>query len=495
MHVALDGDLPAAIQTPSGVVSAPDPARPHLQPGFGVRIERGPVDVSSPTATRSGPRSSAYDEPFTPSTAPFKRLEAYDAVREDYQLYVRDSRLVPLANGAPPGVDDEAFYADLVVDVGPDRRVRIPSVGPGARIVRARLGVGSDDLSFRVLRDGADNWYLQATGARGGLRARLVMELAIARASFGGQMANPSWSDLDDRAAAARQRRAGCGRGARGRGRQPRAASARGRRAPRAVLPRLRRLGRPAAGRGNVYLDLALSKKGVCRHRAFAFLVTAQSLGIPTRLVLNEAHAWVEIHDGTLWRRIDLGGAGHMTNPASNALPERAVYRPPPDVYSWPQDAERGDDMIADARSRAASSSSGPSGASSTGAPPPAPSAAPSGAPQGATTRSNASEGDRDDRPPSLVTVGVTEGDAHRGLPLALRGDVRAEGEPCAHVAVEVWLRDTKTQKTLLLGTLATGDDGSFAGAIVVPGSTPLGDYDVVARTPGDSRCGSGGSN
>ncbi len=47
----------------------------------------------------------------------------------------------------------------------------------------------------------------------------------------------------------------------------------------------------------------------------------------------------------------------------------------------------------------------------------------------------------------------------------------------------------------MTLGTLATGDDGAFAGGIVVPGSTPLGDYDVVARTPGDARCGSGGSN
>jgi len=47
----------------------------------------------------------------------------------------------------------------------------------------------------------------------------------------------------------------------------------------------------------------------------------------------------------------------------------------------------------------------------------------------------------------------------------------------------------------LLLGTLATGDDGYYVGGIVVPGSTPLGDYDVVARTPGDARCGSGGSN
>jgi hypothetical protein len=64
-------------------------------------------------------------------------------------------------------------------------------------------------------------------------------------------------------------------------------------------------------------------------------------------------------------------------------------------------------------------------------------------------------------------------------------------------VAVEVWLRDpaSKPPRMLLLGTLATGDDGAFAGGIVVPGSTPLGDYEVVARTPGDSRCGGGASN
>ena len=59
----------------------------------------------------------------------------------------------------------------------------------------------------------------------------------------------------------------------------------------------------------DIYLDLAMSKKGVCRHRSFAFLVTSLSLGIPTRVITNEAHAWVEVFDGRMWRRIDLGGA------------------------------------------------------------------------------------------------------------------------------------------------------------------------------------------
>ena len=97
----------------------------------------------------------------------------------------------------------------------------------------------------------------------------------------------------------------------------------------------------------DIYLDLALSRKGVCRHRAFAFMVTALSLGLPTRMITNEAHAWVEVHDGRLWRRIDLGGAGTtLHDPLSNNVP----YDPPPDPFAWPQGATRGDDLAERAR-------------------------------------------------------------------------------------------------------------------------------------------------
>jgi transglutaminase-like putative cysteine protease len=509
MHVALDGDLPAAIQTPSGLVSAPDPRAPTspADAAYGASADRS---TFQPDRDTKRPEVTGYDEPFTPSTAPFKRLEAYDAVREDYQLYVRDPRLVALPASTPPGADDEAFYADLVVDVAPGRNVRIPTVGPGARMVRGRLGVGADDVAFKVLRDGAENWYLQATGARGPVRARLVMELAIARAAFGGQMGDPSWNELlfvpplpESVAREAAEVRAAVGVS---RAQRPREAIAR-------MVTYFRGFADsddPPRGKGSVYLDLALSKKGVCRHRAFAFLVTAQSLGVPTRLVLNEAHAWVEVHDGALWRRLDLGGAGHMVNPASNALPERAVYRPPPDVFAWPQNAERGDDMVADARARAAAANGGGGGgmgpaSSASGGPaqepaPASPSAAgDAGAGMGATGSAAA---EHDDRPPSVLTLTVADADAHRGLPLRVRGTVRADGEPCAHVAVELWLREatphgqgaSATARQLVLGTLATRDDGSFDGGIVVPGTTPLGDYDVVARTRGDGRCGSGAS-
>ncbi|MFA5862295.1 MAG: hypothetical protein WDA16_11435 [Candidatus Thermoplasmatota archaeon] len=68
----------------------------------------------------------------------------------------------------------------------------------------------------------------------------------------------------------------------------------------------------------SLYLALALGGHGCCRHRAFAFMVTAQSIGVPTRAVVNEAHAFVEVElpDGH-WHQINLGGCGtyQLNNP------------------------------------------------------------------------------------------------------------------------------------------------------------------------------------
>src|SRR5262249_39378907 len=78
---------------------------------------------------------------------------------------------------------------------------------------------------------------------------------------------------------------------------------------------------------GNLYWDLASSQRGVCRHRSFAFMITANALGIPTRFVSNEAHAfaevWVPVHG---WLRIDLGGASNSFD-VKNAE-EKSMYRP-----------------------------------------------------------------------------------------------------------------------------------------------------------------------
>jgi hypothetical protein len=87
--------------------------------------------------------------------------------------------------------------------------------------------------------------------------------------------------------------------------------------------------------------------------------------------------------------------------------------------------------------------------------------------------------------------MALAGGDAHRGAPLKIRGQVSADGEPCGHVTVEIVLR-SRAQGEVSVGQLATDERGAYDGAIVLPSAVPLGDYDVQARTPGDARCGTG---
>ncbi|HEY2514086.1 MAG TPA: transglutaminase domain-containing protein [Polyangiaceae bacterium] len=481
LGVSIDGDLPAALNTPSGVVSAPDPHRPPSAPSPSPGMD-SPNATFHPDRDTHRPEVVPYDDPFTPSTAPFKRLVAFDSVSPSYTLYVRDARLTPLASHGQAAADgsDDSFFGDLVVDLVPDRPQRIPSVGPGAKIVHARAGVGSTDVPVRFFKDGAENWFVTGEETT---RARLVLEIAVPRAAFGGELSDASWSDLPKipalppnvaRAAADVAVRIGVSRAI----------------SPREALVKLVAYFRgftdsdefPTEGE-DVYLALALSKKGVCRHRAFAFLVTALGLGLPTRMVMNEAHAWVEVNDGTLWRRIDLGGAGRALDAS---LAGGVKHATPPDPFSWPANASRGDDLAEGARS--ATGSPGSSGGKNGATPATAPSAAASAAdPRGDALMST------DERPASHLTLVLKDAEIRRGGALHVSGDVRAEGGPCGHLLVQIEAEDGH-HHAIALGALATAEDGKYDGVLVVPASVPLGDYDLVVHTDGDARCGRGGS-
>lgn len=95
-----------------------------------------------------------------------------------------------------------------------------------------------------------------------------------------------------------------------------------------------------------------------------------------------------------------------------------------------------------------------------------------------------------DDRPTSTISMTLPGAEAKRGAPFQIRGQVSADGEPCGHVTVEVLLKGNRTE--IPIGMLATDERGAYDGAIVLPATVPLGDYDVVARTLGDGRCGKG---
>ncbi len=490
LGVMIDGDLPAALSTPSGVVPAPDPRRLPNTP----RGSTDPAIANAPPNAKFHPDRDThrpdvvpYEDPFTPSIAPFKRLLAFDTVDAAYELSVHDARFLPLSprsQAAPDGSDD-AFFGDLVIDLVPGQPQRIPSVGPGAKILHARAGIGNADVPVRFFHDGADNWFVVGDSAA---RVRLVMELAIPRATFGGALADPAWGDLPRvmplppsvaRAAAQVAAHIGVSRAL----------------SPREALTKLVAYYRsfadsddpPRAG-DDVFLALALSKKGVCRHRAFAFLVTALGLGLPARMIANEAHAWVEVHDGSMWKRIDLGGAGRAMDAT---LAETVKHVAPPDPFAWPPNATRGDDLADNARG--SNASPGSSGGSS-GAPKPAPSSAlASAAPSSSVSPGNPyANGGQDERPASHVTLALNGNDARRGAPLRVHGDVTAGRDACGHVLVEIGLRDGSGH-LVPLGALATDDDGKYEGALVVPSSAPLGDYDLYARSSGDARCGPGG--
>ncbi len=506
-EATVDGDIPAALRTSSGIVSAPDPRREvnATDPRYGTDAARDiPTSAEfSPDRDTRRPDVMPYDEPFSPSIAPFKRLVAYDTVTKDFLLGVRDSITddVPLVSARREDGSDDHFFADMVVDVVAGQRVRIPSLGPSTRVLHAKLAVGLDEVPFTIVKDSAENWFVRGKRTT---RARLVMELAIARSTFGGVFQHPEWSALPpvpplpsnvhDTALTI--------------------ASHIGVSRNMPVVDVVTKLvayfrsfadsNDPPHESANVYVDLAMSKKGVCRHRAYAFAVTALALGLPTRMVINEAHAWVEVFDGAAYRVIDLGGAGRLSLAPQG---DNTRYAPPSDVFAWPAGATRGEDLADETGSTgpnaAPKSSSGmpdDPGATGTASGVTRTSGAPSAAPSAKPTPSarSAANLEVDARPTSSLRMTLASAQAKRGAPFSVEGSVEAGGKSCPRVLVEVLLHATAQGKDhgkdRMLGSVATDESGRFKSSIVMPAHTPVGAYEIVSRTRGDSRCGAGGA-
>jgi hypothetical protein len=499
-----EGNLPAAIDTPSGVVRAPDTQRAPVRGENAYKEGLSPQvpSVFRPDRDTRRPNMVRYDDPFSPSVAPYKRLRAFDTVGLDYGLRVRDTTLVRVPVGGQARVGEEEFYADMAVDFEAAATVLIPSVGPGTRILRLHT---TPATPVEVWRDGADNWYAKTTGTNR-QRVRLVMQLAIARAAFGGTFTMPSWENLRPvpplppmaaRAFSKVEAALGLSRSL----------------SPMETVRRLVSYFRafapsedPPSGHRDIYLDLALSQKGVCRHRAFAFLVTALGLGIRARVVTNEAHAWVEVEADGLFRRIDLGGAAGAIDEGS--ADDRAAHRPPADTFGWPQ-SDTGSGSQAAERGRRASSGSqpGPSGSPSTGdaegrsssssGPARSTSSDPRARESSAEGRAlpdQTPERKGDDRPRPRISVTSADTVARHGGGVHVAGRVDVEGAGCGDLRIDVVLRRLDTGARTPLGALSTDANGNFDGSIVLPMSLAVGEYGLTVATPGDARCGPGAS-
>jgi hypothetical protein len=471
-----DGALPAAIETPSGVARAPDTTRSPFAE------ERAYGGGSTPTSQDSSfgldadttrPDLVGYDDPFNPAITPFKRLYAYDALAPNLELRVSPGDLTRVETVSAPRPGDDQFYGDLAVELMPNQPVRVASVGPGARVIAAHV---HPPVPFELLEDRAENWFVLATRRE---RVRLTLQLAIARASFGSAYPEVSRARLPAVAPLPLELRAGAAEVSRhiGVGLQL---------TPRAAVEKLVAYYRAFAPSNELpkardavalYRELSLTQKGVCRHRTYGFFVTASAVGIPTRVVRNEAHAWVEVFDGQLWHRIDLGGAANDLELETRSGAFQHV--PPPDPFPWPTGAESAAELLARTfaaraeRERAAPVASAPRSA---------PSLSPSAALQ---------ETAPPRVPPALASLALNApgGAVRRGALLQVAGRYATrEGAPCAGARVDIALAPPAGER-VPLGSLPTASDGAFAGSVTVRFDMPVGEYRIVASSPGTAEC------
>ncbi|PIE05541.1 MAG: hypothetical protein CSA75_04210 [Sorangium cellulosum] len=476
----LDGRLPAAMETESGLVQAPDTTRmpTATERAYGAIAPRSFESKYNPDRDTRRPLVSRYDDPFSPATAPYKRLRAYDGVRADFSLTVSDVGLVPILEGGVVRSGEDAFFGDFTVDVVPGEPVRIPTVGPGARIVRR---ASQPPMPFELVRDGAENWFVRA-GVR--VRMRLILQLAAPRAAFGGSFPDTDLSDLLPVPPVPPNVRLSVSDVVGKLGLKHE-------RSFRNIITTLVTYFRgfepsaqPPKGRDNIYLDLALSRKGVCRHRAYAFVVTTLGMGIPSRMILNEAHAWVEVHDGSLWRRIDLGGASTQLEQDEPSQPHPA-HSTPEDPFPWPDGADpadSGEGMAVRAREGWANASPRVDDAFEQ--------------PSGYSYQDPRLSGKNTSINAISTEIQIVDSDRRvlRGSPMRVEGKVSADVGSCGFVRVNVFLKDPKTSSRYEIGAVSTDENGRFSGSVIVPLEIRVGDYDVVVATPGDARCGPGTS-
>jgi len=289
-----------------------------------------------------------YYSVFTPSIAPFKRVGALDGVVMTDgvpALAVSQARLrnVPVEGPDVPAADRrirDRFWGSVVLDFSEGRTVPLPSVSPESRILSIRT---EPEIALSIQKDGADNFYAVAPPLPPE-QVRVTFMMDAPRSYFGSELPDaPSDSLASEvfplppevsRDAAKFLEQLGLERG------MP----------VSTALTELARYFRsfveskePPADTGNIYLDLARGRRGVCRHRAYGFVISAHALGIPARFVQNEAHAWVEVKVPTRgWLRLDLGGAAHGL--VAHGVKDRPAYDAPRDPWPRPPeyvDAER----------------------------------------------------------------------------------------------------------------------------------------------------------
>lgn len=287
-----------------------------------------------------------YQEHFIPSIAPHKRLTSLNAVTlvdgtPTLTLQSTEPKRIALTPTPDESTDvssTEMFWETLLLDAsGGATRFILPSVSPDSRIHSLKTEPKTDAI---VLRDVAGNFYLNFQSPPMA-QVRVVVLMDAPRGYFGENIPHIRTDRLRSKAAPLPdETKTEALQLAKTLGLDPSMPLDQVLSDLVAYFRSFEESTTSPKDTGHMLTDLFQERKGVCRHRAYAFMIIANALGIPTHFVFNEAHAWVEVLvpsiDGLVpyHQRIDLGGSMAGINMKS---PEPLHHQPPPDPFGQPK--------------------------------------------------------------------------------------------------------------------------------------------------------------
>ena len=449
-----------------------------------------------------------YASVFNPDVLPFKRMSALDGVGDDYTLGIAHAVVTEVAVGGTTDKTRDRFWGSMLIDLAPGTDVPLPSVAPDMRILSYEI---KPAVHLRFEKDGADNFYVRTDEPHATGTYRLVFLCDADAGYFAPQLPAHRLTPRQVAQATPPELRPAMPPAVR-----------------RQAMITLSHLGidadmdlgvafnklvgyfrdfaaKPAPpATGDVYRDLCDSQAGVCRHRSFAFMITANALGIPTRFVSNEAHAFVEVwFPERGWQRIDLGGAALKLD--VTGAEDKTLHRPrsedpfaKPDAYKNNYTQLAGDikglsqRQIADKRKSL--DQSPPSGAFGPGAG--------RGAGGGSGGGGDEGTGDRimpdpnlpaaqidPQKPTPRLLVTTSSASAYRGDTIHVEGRVDVAGKGLPDHRVDIFLAPAGSggARSKPLGNAVTGPDGSFRVDLAIPGSVELATYEIWLSSPDDA--------
>jgi len=382
------------------------------------------------------PICNAIFDPSLQSGDRMKRWSVCDAIDANYTAYIAQPQLIPLELS---DVSYELqFRGEIPLGDPSAQAILIPSVSPTANIISYSSSLS--DVSFHFFKDGADNYYVAASRRTGVHSVQLTIVTTANRSYFhpydyvvpGTLTLEQIPQSVQHTPPASVREKAGLIVGDLG---------LTGEMNMKKILTTMVAyfstftegdIPTPEQ-EPDTFLAVARAHHGACYERSFAFFITANAIGIPTRLVTNDCHAFVEVYiPPTGWEMIDLGGLGNSSSCNPNGY----------DVFDMGR----------------------PSGGAGGGG----------GGEEGGGTGGLL---------PTFVTITRVSPSADKNGTFLVEGTVTdAQETGLQNIDVDVMLNHTKKEQGILTGAGRTGVDGVFQIICTVPGGTQAGENQVVAH-------------